>query len=241
MADTVLQICQDAADELKYVRPSASNLFATTASDLAPRQLLRSLHKTCKELARDYDWQRLRREKTFVTVATAAQTTATPIPVDFQRFVASTVFNRTQTRRVLGPLTPDEWQAHQASLTARVYQALVIRGGVWLMAPTPAAGETIAYEYITTYIGTDTTAATERSRFSVATDLTYFDDDLLVLGIVWRQRKADGLDYAEEFRDYQAAKADMIKMDGGKRILDMSEGTSGGNFWGIAMPDTLVF
>ena len=49
----------------------------------------------------------------------------------------------------------------------------------------------------------------------------------MILGTVWRYRKAEGLDYSEEFREYQLRRANMIKMDGSRRVLDMNNTATG--------------
>jgi hypothetical protein len=89
------------------------------------------------------------------------------------------------------------------------------------LTPTPSANWQIAYEYITKNIGVAIGGA-ELASFVSDDDEAFFDDELIILGIVWRYRKAEGLDYSEEFREYLMRRADMIKMDGGRRILDMN-------------------
>ena len=98
----------------------------------------------------------------------------------------------------------------------------MMRAGSLLITPTPSTGHTIAYEYITSYIGTDTTAATGRTKFTADTDLPYFDDELVIMGVVWRYRQSEGLDYAEPYRDYQMRISNLLKTDGNRRILDMN-------------------
>jgi hypothetical protein len=214
---TVLVLVQNAADELSLARPSD---ISDTTDDNTAQKLVRHLTRTCKQLSAEYDWTRLRREKTFTTTAAAEQASA--IPADFQRFVEDTIWNRTSRTKVLGPLSPSDWQARQAVLVNGPFSNFIIRGTSMLFTPTPSAGWTIAYEYITKYIGVATNGTTELEEFTNDLDTTYFDDELLILGIVWRYRKAEGLDYSEEFREYQLRRANLIKMDGGRRPLDMS-------------------
>jgi hypothetical protein len=235
---TILALVKDAADELSLARPTS--VIDNTTDDTAVK-MLRHLTRTCRQLATRYDWQRLRREKTFTTVAAADQNAANPIPTDFLRFVPDSFYNRTKRYRVIGPLTAEEWQGHQAALATRVYDAYTMRGGRVLIAPTPAADQSMAYEYITKYIGTDTTEATDRLSFTVDTDLPFMDDELLVLGMVWRYRKSEGQDYAEEFREYEMRLNDLYKMDGGRRLLDMAGSNSDRVPVSPRVPDTLIF
>lgn len=238
MSLTVLELAVEAATELSQVTPTA---VVANTGDPGAQKLLRHLHRTCRQLAARYDWQVLRREKTFTTTATATQTGA--LASDLLRFVPETMFNRTKDNRVSGPLSPEEWQAFQAVAYGSVFDQFYIRGNAFLMSPTPAAGDSIAYEYITNYIGTNAAASTERTIFSVDSDVTYFDDELVLLGMVWRYRKAEGLDYSEEFREFETRFYDLTKMDGGRRILDMNDGSVQKARVPVAprIPDTLVF
>lgn len=234
---SILDLATDAADELSLARIDA---LVENANDNTAQKLLRHLTRTLRQLAARHDWQRLRREKTFTTVAVADQSASTPIPTDFLRFVPDTMFNRTKRYRV-DKLSPSEYQAHQASLVTRVYDAYVQRGNALLFAPVPTAGQTIAYEYITKNIGTDTTGVTERSGFTVDTDLAFLDDELIILGIVWRYRKAEGQDYSEDFREFELRLNDLIKMDGGRRVIDMGGGGMDRIPVAPRTPDTLIF
>lgn len=210
----ILSLCQDAATEVKLSIPEA---VVGISNDKDAVLLARSLTKTCRQL-QAYNWQRLTREKTFTTVAAETQTD-TPLPLDFLRFVPNTVYNRDKRERVFGPLTSDEWQATKAVATVSSYDQFRLRGGSWLMTPTPTAGQTIAYEYITSYLGTDVTGATPRAAFTADTDLTYFDDELMVLGIAMNVLDIDGNDYAEKSYQYQARLQKMLLEDSGHRIL----------------------
>jgi len=233
---SILQLAQDAADELSLARPDA---LVGVTDDNTAQKLYRHLIRSVKWLAVHYDWQLLRKEKTHTTLAAAAQTGA--IPSDFLRFVDGSFWNRSTKSPVSGPLTAQEWQALQASTITRVTDAFYVRGGVLYLSPTPAAGETLSYEYIKNAIGTDTTGATDRTAFTVDTDLTYFDDELVVLEMAWRYRKAEGEDYAEEHREAQLRAANLIGHDGGKRTLDMGRPTERIKPRAPVIPETLTF
>lgn len=236
---SILDLIEDACDELSLARPN--EVVGNTNDDTATK-LIRHLTRTCRQLAARYDWQRLRREKTFTTVALADQTTASWRPSDFMRFVPDSFYNRTKRYRVIGPLTSEEWQGHQATLMTRVYDAYTVRGNALLLAPTPAAGQSMAFEYITSNVGTDSTGGTERSSFTNDTDLAFLDDELLILGMVWRYRRAEGQDYAEDFREYELRVNDLLKMDMGRsRVLDMSGSDNDRVPVPPRVPDTLIF
>lgn len=231
---TVLSVIQDATADLSL--STTSTLFGTAYNDNA-RKLLRHLVRTIKDLAASADWQLLKREQTWTTTATAAQADA--IPSDFLRFVPYSMWNRTTTFPIAGPLTSPEWQAHQASSVSRIEDVFYMRADTLYMAPTPPAGETIAFEYITKNIGTDA-SSTALAAFTADTDIPYFDDELLIAGIVWRYLSAEGQDYSEAFREFEKLKANRWKEDGGSRALDMSGGVVDRRPIKLKIPETLV-
>lgn len=210
---SILSLMQDAAIEVKLKAPSAIIGITTPDETL----LARALVKTCTQLQAN-DWQKLTREKTFTTVAAETQTD-TPLPTDFLRFVSNTIFNRTKRLPLGGPLSPQEWQGIKATAQTSSYDYFRLRGGSWLMSPLPSAGDTIAYEYITKNMGTDATGVTERAAFTVDTDLTYFDDELMILGIGMNVLDIDGNDYAERSMQFQARLSKMLVEDQGSRIV----------------------
>ena len=214
---TALGLVQFAADELSLARPT--NISDTSADNTA-QKLVRHLTRTCRQLSAEYDWSRLRREKLVTTTATEEQVGA--LPADFLRFVPETIWNRSTRTRVNGPLPPDDWQSRKATLVTGAYINFILRNNAFLVTPIPGAGQTIAFDYVTKYIGINAAATTELLEFTADTDVAYFDDELVILGIVWRYRKAEGLDYSEEFREYGMRRANLIKMDGGRRVVDMN-------------------
>lgn len=214
---SLLTIVQDTCRRLSLTVPTA----VVASVDPNVTQIYGLLNQLGKDLVRAHPWQRLTKEKTITTTATETQTGA--IPTDFSYFIPDSVFNRTRTRRVMGPLTAHEWQAEKAILASVLFDAFRVRGNNFIVTPVPPAGETWAYEYISTYwVDTDADGTGDATAFSMDADTTLLSEELLVLGAIWRFRQAKGLDYAEPFRDYQMAFLDAAGRDGGKRTLDMS-------------------
>lgn len=228
MPSTILQIAQDVADDEDLERPDADTMFAAyNEGDVTNRRLVRAITKTAKYLASRYDWQILRREKTFVTVDGEAQADWKPDPDDFLRFVPHSLQDRTRRLPILGPLTAAEWQHHKASVLQVPTPAMYQRGDVTYLANYPQVGATIAYEYITSDVGKDTNGV-QVARFSVATDVTFFDDELITLGTIYNYRKAAKMDYAQDEIDFKEMVQNRIKEDGGSRIINMGKGSREG-------------
>lgn len=214
---SLLTTIQDAADRLGIVRPSS----VIGSADQQVRQLLGLAQQEGKELARRHSWQALVKEKTFTATATETQSGA--LPSDFDRFVNGTFYNRTRNRVVEGPLNAREWQDYKASVTTVMFDAYRVRGGSLLLAPTPTAGDSYAFEYLTTWWVATAAASTTpaQATWAADTDVGILPEELITLGLVWRFKKAKGFDYSEEYRSYQAEVMLAMTKDGGARSLYM--------------------
>lgn len=218
---SLLTLIQNAADRLGIPRPTA----VIGTYDTQIRQLLGLAQQEGKELARMGPWQELVTESTFTTTATETQSSV--IPTDCDWILEGTVWNRTQSRRVVGPLTPQKWQSLKAGLTPSIWDAFRIRGSDWIMSPTPQAGDTIAFEYVSTKWATDAAGTTPLSEWMADDDVGLISEELMTLGVVWRFLKAKGLAYDEAFRTYQMQINQAMARNGGMSILDLSADTSG--------------
>lgn len=211
---TALSIVQNACGRMSLDQPSV--LFSSTNSlDIQMRSLL---NQEAKEASTRHSWVKLTSEASFTTVAAAAQTSA--IPSDFSWYINETMFNRTSDRPVLGPLTPQEWQAEQASMTTGIYSKFRFRGTDIIFTPTPTAGDSVYYEYIKN-TPVLSVASVAKTAFTADDDTGVLDEELSTLGLIWRFKKSKGFDYAEDFNAYEKYLELLIGKDGGKRSLNL--------------------
>lgn len=215
---SLLTIVRACCDRLSLNRPSV----VVAANDVTHLQLLGLAQEEGKQLAREGTWRALTSEHTFTTVALAAQTSS--LPTDFDWYRPDTMFNRTTRRRVAGPLSAEQWQLAQASLVTYVNPAFRMRGTSILISPTPTAGQTVAYEYITKN-WCQSNASVGQAAWAADDDTALLDEELHILGIVWRWKKAKGLDYAEEFTTYQYQVAQALIRDGGRPRISQDVGS----------------
>lgn len=211
---TLLTVIKDACDTLGITRPTTA--YASTDQQIL--QLVGLAQREGKELAKRHTWQAITKEKTFTS--TAAETQVGAIPDDFDRFIDETFYNRSQTRGVQGPLSAIEWQFNKSVVASTIIQAFRQRGNAILITPTPAAGETFAYEYVSRN-WCESNTSVEQPGWAADTDTGLLSEELMTLGIVWRWQKAKGLDYAESFRTYEMQVAQVISRDGGKPRLNV--------------------
>jgi hypothetical protein len=215
---TLINMVVEAAAEIGLPEPAS----VIGNPDNNVRQMLRAANKSGQILAREYDWQDLLTEHTFVTTAAEAQVGA--LPTDFDHFSNGTMFNRTTQREVIGPITPEDWQREKSTVTGlTVYDAFRIRGNDLLLTPTPPAGETIAYEYIKKH-WVDTyplDGVCNAEAFVTDQDTIIFPERLVVLGIIWRFLAMKGLQYGEQRSAYSSEVLKTMGRDGGAPRLPM--------------------
>lgn len=220
---TALTIVQKACARLGITSPSA--VFSSI--DALIIQMRNLLNQEGAELAKQAEWTPLIKEKTFTTTAAAVQTGA--VASDFDWYINESMWNRTTFRPITGPMSAADWQARQAlSVGALPDIYFRFRGGDILFYPAPAADQTVAYEYITQNWA-ETSGGSGLSAMTADTDVTVLDENLHVLGILWRFKMAKGLDYGEYFRTYEIEKAKAIARDGGKPRLFLSSAMASPN------------
>ena len=225
---SVLTIVQRTCALLGLAQPTA----VVSSTDNAIQTLFECLREEASDLASACDWQILRKESTFTTTATVTQTGA--VPSDWDRFINDSFFNRTKMRKVFGPITPQTWQAIQAMPQLNtIYLAWVQRNGSFLMTPTPSAGDTIAYEYISNQWAASN-ASVPQSDFLADTDTTVLSESLMRLGTRWRFREAKGFDYGRDYDTYIEQREQVISRDGGNAVIDT---TGKGYNWGSNVPE----
>lgn len=225
---TLLSIVQDACDRLGLARPDA----AYSSSDQQIIQLVALAQQEGKELARRHGWQALTAEQTFTATATETQSSA--VPSDFDRFIDGTFYNRTQKRPVHGPYNAQEWQFSKGVLTTTIVEVWRQRGDDILIAPTPTAGDTYAFEYVSTQ-WCQSSASVAQAAWASDADTAKLSEEIITDGVVWRFLKAKGFDYAEEFRTYELQVKQRIARDGGKPILNAGRSRSASR--GAYVPD----
>ncbi len=195
---TLLTIVQNACDEVGFPRPSS--VIGNTETTV--RQMLTLTNKVGKSLMRKYDWQELKDEAMFDAVASDQQVTIKTQWTDFDRFVPDSMHNRTQQRKVWGPLSTQAWQWNKSEVAQTQYDTFYVREGNIYFTPDGTAGDDIYFEYISEDWCEDS-LGTNKSSMTADTDVARIDEYLLELGLVWRFKRSHGYDYAEEFREFQ--------------------------------------
>lgn len=228
---TLLTMVRSAARRIGVARPNV----VATATDPTVALLFELSQQEGDELARYGDWRALRKEKTFTTVAAETQTD-TPIPTDFAGFIDETLWNRSARRLLYGPVDPAEWQAYKAQSTFPVVDTFTLRGTSWLMQPTPAAGQTIAYEYRSAN-WCQSSGGTAQSAWAADTDTALLSERLMALGLIWRYRQNRGLNWMPDHENYLNEVDGELARDKPRKIVNMQHGGPPQRIPGLVVPE----
>ena len=203
--------------------PNLTQIVGST--DETARRLLGFANRSGRSLLKTADWSQLRVEYTFPTVASTA---AYALPSDFDRFIPTTMWDRSNYWALEGPLTPQEWQYVKSGLVQngpRSRWRLLPASNVdqFNVDPTPSTVRTLVFEYISKNWALSS-GGTPQSTFLADTDTAVgIFDHLIALDMIWRFKESIGMPYAEQ-RDEYDNEFDMARgRDGGNRILRLNQ------------------
>lgn len=225
-----MSIIQSACRRLALTVPTE----VVDSTDTQVLQLYALANEEGSELATGHDWQKLTREYTFDTLGAAVQPDA--VPDDWDRFIPNSFFDRTLMRPVLGPITPQQWQAYKAFPAQQtIYLCFRERDNEFLLTSgggsVPPVGDTIAYEYVSKDWA-KTALGIPIPEFMADDDETYLSERIITLGIVWRFLSAKGFDYAQAFETYEREIQKEQGREQGSTALDIAP-RRGARFLGV--------
>jgi len=201
-----------------------------SATDPQTIELRNLLNEEIGELKKwpDTYWRKLIREHTFISIAASVQD-STAIADDMEYIIPSTMWDRTISRPCLGPIDPQVWQAWEARpVLTSVLWGWRLRGNDFLTAPTPPAGDTVAYEFISSLaVYSEGTATTpDQAYFEADADTSVFDELMVARGVRWRYLSQKKLDYAQEYQVWVALVQREASRNKGMPVL-----SAAGNPW----------
>lgn len=219
MSKTVAQICEAAAEVVGL--PRQTTHVGNTNQNA--RKILRAIKDGARDVSRDLDWVALRREHTFSTDASSSYS----LPTYFDRLINNTIWDRTNYRRLVGPMQPSMWQVYKSgSLTLptldKIFRFAADSSGTKVIEiyPDTDTGNTIAFEYVDQRYVKSTTGDLQTGILA-DTDEFVFDDEMVEAATVWRLLKMLGLSYQTEFMEYKSLADERRSNDSGGQVLQM--------------------
>lgn len=187
-----------------------------TSSDPQILQLLALANEEGQTLAEATNWQALRAEATFTTVAAQQQGLLSALAPGLKFIVNDTIWNRSLMMPVFGPLFAQTWAQQKAIAAQGPWNMFRVFNDALNFIPTPTAGETCAFEYVTRYW-----TSSGADEFQSDTDTSLLDERVMVMGLIWRFKQMKGLDFTADLQKYQRRVADLVARETPKPILDI--------------------
>jgi len=206
--------------------PVPTTVYGTT--DTQVQQILSLLEEIGNDMASRGSWQGLTFEVSHTSLAAEDQGAIATIASNGFRYIKNqTIWDRTDKLPILGPLSGQEWQTLKGFVSTGPRYQFRIRGGKLLVNPTPTAGHSWYFEYVSQnwILGADGT--TYKQYFTLDTDTILLPESVLLVGLRAWWKKEKGFDYAEDMRMYETQLKDSLGRDGGKSVLSMNTSLEG--------------
>lgn len=218
---TLLTLIQRTFRRVGLTAPSAA--VGSTEENIL--RLIELANEEGEELSERYPWQVLINEATLTTSAAESQGAMTTIAgASFAYIQNDTMWNRTTNRRWL-PVDDVQWQQMKASGITGPDYYFRIRGGNLIVQPTPTASQTVCFEWVSKNWCTSS-GGTGQSQWAADDDVLLLPAEVFLMGLVWRWKKAQGLEYAEDFRQYEIRAESAMIRDGAKKRINFAGGRS---------------
>lgn len=232
MALTLLQTVRHFCERTNLTSPAT----VIGSADLQIVQIKALLEEIGIDMASRVAWEGITFQATHTSLAAEDQGAMTAIATNGFKYIKNgTIWDRTDRLPILGPLSSQEWQTLKALVVTGPRYRHRIRGGKLLVNPTPTAGHTWAFEYVSKnwILGADLT--TYKQFFTLDSDTLLLPDTEMLQGLRWKWKREKGLDYSEDFRTYEVMLKDAAGRDGGKPVLRMD-----GDGWSGPKPGIIV-
>ena len=196
---TILEICREVADLAAVKRPN--DLF--NASSQQDSVFLSVAKSSLDSMLRYGDWQELTKVAFFYTVDGKKQYPIAEIAPDFFSLLNNTIFIKDTHERIIGSITPEQWARDKCFHCRGSEIKFKIQNGRFVFLDEPPCRVKIVFQYRSNNIVWDFNTFEEKNTLNANTDVPIFDEYLVKLDILWRWLKRNGMDYAEEYNEFQ--------------------------------------
>ena len=107
--------------------------------------------------------------------------------------------------------------------TSPVPEIFRYRGGDILVQPVPTAGDTFAYEYVSTQ-WCESSGGTDQSAWAADADVGLLPERLMKLGIIWRWKAMKSFPFETDYQLYESQVQQAILRDKPQRTVNMALG-----------------
>lgn len=211
---TLQEMLNQALNECGF---STYNLFVG-ASESEPLQVLALAQRELMDLSRS-NWQVL--EKTYEIELTGAD--SYPLPSDYRKFIFDTAFST--THKMNFPASDAAWSYYKISGRegGGQYMMRIVNNRLEVM--NQDIGTKIRIHYFSNALVLKDNGLM-KTRFESNSDMIVLDDDLLMMGVIWRFSRAKGLEWESLKADYRQHRRNLLGTDRSSQTIVMTEAES---------------
>lgn len=195
----ILDICRSVADITATQRPddlfNSSMQHNTIFLSVAENEL--------ESLLRYGDWPELVKEGRFKTIRNKTYYSFDQIIPDFYSLTHNTLFIKDRNEQILGAVTYEEGMRRKYLKTSSGDLEFRIENNGLRFFKIPEANLNIVFLYRSNAVCYDAVTGEEKKELEKNDDIPVFDKYIVKLGIIWRWLKRSGMDYTEEYNEYQ--------------------------------------
>ena len=196
---SILEICRDAAN-IACVQPPDSLFGAASQNE----QIFLSIARDALDgLLRYGDWQELTKDGELCTVAGKKDYFIGDFCPDFFRLLNNTVYIKDAADRLIGAVTPEQWQREKYFHDAGGKVKFKIQNSMFRFLTPPPDKVKIVFQYRSAVVAYDSGMFSEKTKITADSDIPVFDEYLVKLAICWRLQARNGQDYQEAMNEYQ--------------------------------------
>lgn len=184
---TLLDIATAVADETKG--PRLVNIAQN--SDPDAQNMLRLVNKVGTRLMRMYEWDILLREETVSATGNEILIPSANMPVDFDRFVPETFWDRSTNNLLSGPISSVEWGGLKVQTFSSQNKKFIFRNGAVLTQPIFDAGVDLAFEYVSNF-WCENSVGDGLSSMVSDTDVLRLDSELVISIVKYEWLTSEG-------------------------------------------------
>lgn len=218
-AITVNQILNRVAVEVGLA--SETDPYGSTSQHFV--QMKQLLQSAGEELCLAHPWEFLNTDWDF-TVDSTTQTEI-DLPADFQSLVNGTGWNVTEESRLIGPVSPQQWDSvTNANSDNMIRDVFRIKGGKMNFYPELPLSTEISFEYQSRYFVQDATSGEAKANFTTGADIILFDRSLMIkyLKLMWFEAK--GFDTTAAQNSFNQTFSMLVGKDKGAGIINVGRG-----------------
>jgi len=205
-------------------------------------QVLALLEEEGIDLSDRGDWQSLTYEAVHTSVAAENQGFINAIAVaqdpirkaTFKYIKYNTIWDRTEGLPI-EVIDQQNWAAEKGFAATSPHYRARIRERKLLVTPTPPAGNTWAFEYVSSNWIINSAGTITYQYFNADTDEILLPEPVVLMGLRWRWKKEKGLGYEEDFQSYEKMVENALGRQGIPRSIQM-DGMTRDKTPGVVVP-----